>query len=248
MRDDPLLYVKMKARRADEHFQALEREIETWIRSNPYSIIDYDDFKKALHICRIEIAPAPEIIPMLVGDFICCLRSSLDQLAWRLAHLPPTRTFTEREKRQIHFPIFGIQDDTYQSRRSLFPSAVASVIDTFQPYLRSNAFRDDPLWQLNELWTLDKHRTIPMNSNSMQIHFPLAGWEEYVRTDFEYHIEVHFPIAVFYAGNVHLKPSVSVEVLFGEYMGDFTVPMSRLGEVNNFVRNDVIPRFAGFFA
>lgn len=246
MPEHPLLYVKMKASRADEHFKVLWGELSKWIESKPYSVIDYDDFEKAIHIYRIAVTRAPDVIPMLLGDFICCLRSSLDQLAWALSHLPPIRTFTEKEERQIQFPIFKLRDATYEARRNLFPSTVAIVIDTLQPYLRGDAFRDDPLWQLNELWTMDKHRTIPVNSNSINVHFSLDGWEKYVR-HFEYGIEVHFPIIAFYTGNVDLKPDLGLEVLFGNFMGNFALPMGRLREINDFVRNDVIPRFTRFF-
>jgi hypothetical protein len=103
-----------------------------------------------------------------------------DLVAWRLAHLPPVRVFTKTQERQINLPIFETRNSTYDDRRKLFPPAVADIIDTLQPYLRGNAFRDDPLWQLNELWTMDKHRTIPMSSHSLNIRFPMAGWERFI--------------------------------------------------------------------
>src|SRR5271157_147217 len=99
---DHLIFVKMKARRADEHFQSLEKEMAKW-SAKSYTIIEKTDFKKALHIVGIEITPTPEVIPMLFGDFVCNLRSSLDQLAWRLAHLPSAGAFTRVQERQISF-------------------------------------------------------------------------------------------------------------------------------------------------
>lgn len=243
---DRLIFVKMKARRADEHFQSLEREMAKWA-AKPYTIIEKTDFEKVLHIVRIEITPTPEVIAMLFGDFICCLRSSLDHLAWRLAHLPPIRAFTEREERRIQFPISKLKDSTYESLLSLFPSAVTPDIDSFQPYLRGGAFRDDPLWQLNELWTLDKHRTIPTLPYALNLGFPGTGWKHFVHIDrLTYDLEVRFPLAFAWTYPVDLKPNVSVEILFGE-TNVFEISLSRLREINNFVRNEVIPRFAGFF-
>ena len=215
--------------------------------AKPYTVIEKTDFEKVLHIVRIEIAPTPEVIAMLFGDFVCCLRSSLDQLAWRLAHLPPVRTFTRTQERQINFPIFEMRNATYDDRRKLFPPAVADIIDSLQPYLRGNAFRDDPLWQLNELWTLDKHRTIPTLPYALNVGFPGTGWQRFVHIDrLTYDLEVRFPLAFAWTYPVNLKPNVSVEILFGE-TNIFEIPLTRLGEINDFVRNEVIPRFTGFF-
>jgi hypothetical protein len=241
---DPLAYVKMKARRADAHFQSLQAEMADWALK-PYSVTEKTDFEKLLHIVRIEIAPNKEIIAMLLGDFVCCLRSSLDQLAWKLAHLDTSRTFNEREQRQISFPIFKERDSTYIARRALFPPTVADEIDLLQPYLRSNACRDDPLWQLNELWNMDKHRTIPISPFSLNLGLAMDGWEQFVRRS-AYDIVVAFPLSVAWSCNVDLKPVVSVDILFGD--ASFEVPLPRLSEINNFVRNDVIPRFMRFFA
>ncbi len=241
-----LIYVDMKTRRAQVHLEALELAVKNWVDSPPYTIIERDDFQKAVHVVRIEDEIVPEIIPMLLGDFVCCLRAALDQLAWALTHFRSTRTFTDQEARRIQFPIAKVNDATYQGRLGFFPSTVASDIDSFQPYHRGSAYASHPLWELNELWTMDKHRAIPMNANSFTIHFSFSGWERYLR-HFENAVEVHFPLVEFYKSPVSLKPHLSVEVLFGEHMGQFEVSMPRLREINDFVRNDVIPRFTGFF-
>ena len=245
-----LVYVDMKIRRAKFHLDELETVVKNWIDSKPYTITNIDDFEKGIHICRIQDKITPELVPMLLGDFVCCLRAALDQLSWALAHLTPVRAFSEREERQIQFPISKIRDATYELKRGLFPPNVAAVLDTFQPFLRGDAHRADPLWQLNELWTMDKHRSIPVNSNSFTVHFSFDGWEQYLRpwnalTDA---IEVHFPLVEFYKSPANLNPDVSVEVLFGEYMGKFEISMLRLKEIYDFVGNDVIPTFASFFS
>jgi hypothetical protein len=184
---------------------------------------------------------------MLAGDFVCCLRAALDQLAWHLAHLDKSRIWKSGEENRIHFPIFS-DPKTYRDRRGLFPAAVADVFDTLQPHLRENAYRDDPLWQLNELWNLDKHRTIPANSNRIKITFPvLIDWKRQAR-DFNEGIIVRVPIVHVCTSPVEIKPSVTVEILFGDFMGDFEVTVGRLREIHEFVATDVIPRFTGFFA
>ena len=246
---EKLVYVDMKTRRAKVHLDSLQTELDAWL-VKPYFVSEYTDFDNVLHVFHIELAGMRDIIPMLVGDYVSCLRAALDQLAWHLAHLPtPARTFTDREERRIHFPIAKVNDATYVSLRELFPPTVASIMDTLQPYLRGSAYRDDPLWQLNELWTMDKHRVIPMNANSLQVQFPMADWTRFMK-HLDHGIEVKFPLryAWLHQSCADLKPRVSVEVLFGEHMGSFEISRHRLTEIYNFVRYDVIPKFAGFFS
>jgi len=240
-RQEVIALVEMKTRRAQLHLNVLEREIATWLGLPPYTVTFEDDFDRALQIWRIALQIAPEAIPMSIGDFVCCLRSALDQLAWGLAHLDLKRSFTEREERNISFLIFNERNSTYEDRRLLFPPAVADVFDSLQPYHGGHAYRDNPLWQLNELWTLDKHRGVPINCNSLHVRFPMQGWENYVRHFYD-GIEVHFPLLRAWTSPADLKPSISMEVLFGEYMGAFEVSLIRLREINDFVRNGVIPR------
>jgi len=246
-KEEALFHVEMKTRWAQRHFDALQRELDIWIDSPAYTVSHKDDVEHSIQLWRVVLKATPEAIPMLLSAFISSLRSALDNLAWGLAHLDTARVFTERDERNISFLIFKDSNSTYTDRRLLFPPTVANEFDKLQPYLRGNAYRDDPLWQLNELWTLDKHRSVPVNSHSLNVRFPMNGWQYFLRNDFDYGFEVHFPLRLAQASQVTLEPTISMEVLFGERMGSFEVSMKRLGEINDFVRNDVIPRFAGFF-
>jgi hypothetical protein len=58
---------------------------------------------------------------------------------------------------------------------------------------------------------------------------------------------VRLPLRVVWTNPVEIKPQVSVDILFGEYMSTFEVSISRLREIYDFVTTEVIPRFAGFF-
>jgi hypothetical protein len=187
---------------------------------------------------------------MLVGDFVCCVRSALDQLAWNLAHLDQGRVFTRREERQINFLIFEKNDSTYAERRKLFPAAVADVLDAVQPYVRGNAYRDDPLWQLNELWSIDKHRTIPANGNDVKVSFfPLKIDFTRQSRAFDDGIVVRVPLCDVWMSPVNIKPTVEIEILFGDYLSaSFEISIPRLREIYEIVANEVIPRFACFFA
>jgi hypothetical protein len=240
-----LIHIEMKSRWAQEHFDALEKEIENWIKLPPYTIRHEDDLKKVLQVWRVEIGLTPESIPKALGDWVCCLRAALDQMAWQMAHiLAPSRAFTEGEERNISFLIFKENNSRYQERRKLFPTEVADAFDMVQPYLLGNAYKNDLLWQLNEIWNLDKHRTIPISNNSLMVRFPMWGWESY-KIDFDYGFEIHFPLGRAWKNPVGLEPEITFEVLFGQ--GAFEVSLIRLREINDFVRNTVIPKFSLFF-
>ena len=247
---DVMLEVNMKADRAKHHLNALNIEIGKWLALPHVPMVrEYTQFEEGLHIFRVNIGPVPQIIPLLLGEFISCLRSSLEWLAWGLAHLDSRRVFPDKESRNISFLIFKQRDSTYEDRRSLFPTAVAKVFDDLQPYLRGNAYRDDLLWQLDELWKMDKHRAVPANSTVLTVAMPgpSSEWKQFVRY-LDDGLEVRLPLLPYMSSKMSFKPQFSLEILFGERMGDFEISPARLTEINDFVRNSVIPRFAGFFA
>ena len=239
-----LIYVHMKSSRAKVHLEALEEEVTAWIERPPYKISEWDDLDR-WHYYAIDIDGIKCEIPLLVGDFVCCLRSALDQLAWALAHLDSTRKLTPRQEKRVNFLIFHENDSTYRDRRLLFPSAVGEVFDTIQPYLRGNAYRDDPLWQLDELWRLDKHIMIPANCQKIYVALPD---HEHLGRDANGRMIFRLPMALKWLRPDEIKPTITPEILFGEYMGNFEVSVPRLREIYNFVCDEVIPKFAGFFS
>jgi hypothetical protein len=99
-------YVHMKTRRAQFHLKALEDNLSRWMKSKPYSIAEKDDLEAVWHYFTITPHDISEDIPLAAGDFVNCLRSALDQLAWNLVNLfPETIPKDEKIARQIVFPI-----------------------------------------------------------------------------------------------------------------------------------------------
>jgi hypothetical protein len=241
---NPLVYVGMKVDRAQHHLDALDRELRRFDRKPSYTISRNEDVKNSLYIVRIEGKAAPQIIPMLLGDFICCLRSALDQLAWQLISIGPGG-FKKRDEGKIYFPIIAKPENWPPWSLPFFPKESHSLLDKVQPYHRGAAFDKHPLWQLNELCNLDKHRVIPVNCSSLTVHFPVPGWEAF-RRDLDYGLEVRFPLSM--KSKFHLKPHVSSQILFGEHMGSLEISRNELGKINEFVRGEVIRPFSGLFS
>jgi hypothetical protein len=90
----------LKTVRAKEHLDDLGERLCAFNESKPYTVFREDDTKHQLHIVRFHLEDPPDAIPLIVGDFLYCLRASLDQLIWALAWRP---SFYPRG---TQFPIF----------------------------------------------------------------------------------------------------------------------------------------------
>jgi hypothetical protein len=238
-------HVYAKTNWAKRHFDALDVSVKRWIKSRPYVITEEDDPDRVWHGFIIK-ADTTSDVALIAGDFINCLRSALDQLAWNLVHLcPDTVPKTDGAARQVVFPICE-KDATYTQKRLLFSPAIAQVLDSFQPKDRTNAFRYHPLWQLDKLWNIDKHRMVAANCCRFQV--TMRGGIKGRIDNFEDRVVVLVPcLARFYYRPVYVEPRITPQVLFGEHMGSWEITISDLRNIYDFVAHDVIPKFACFF-
>lgn len=241
-------YVYMKTRRAEFHLKSAESQIRDWIKSKPYTIVEKDDRQRTQHIYIISRVAISEDIPLAVGDFLNCLRSALDQLAWGLVHLFPNTIPDEKVGGQIVFPICR-SDESYETKRSLFDRSIHKALDSLQPNDRRNAMYTHHLWKLDKLWNIDKHRTIPVNCGNWIIELQQGGMKGMIEAD---PVNDCFVVAVpnlsrFYHRPPYVKPKVTPDILFGEHMGKLDVSIRDLRDIYKFVIGEVIPKFAGFF-
>ena len=161
---------------ANFHIQQLDRAIQNWFK----------DGGKFTH----EIIPNPEeqntvllrvsadIIPtsplsLVIGDIIQNIRSSLDHAVYQLGESSEHEDFAKNSHRS-QFPIFGnvsnrgdkiVGADKFQENgindtiKYLSPSA-QDIIESVQPFKDGDKFSEHPLWLLNKLSNLDKHRCL----------------------------------------------------------------------------------------
>lgn len=238
-----LHYPEMRARRAEVHLDELDVEMQKFVDSHPYEVTRKDNVKKFWHIIRIGPKPCSDKIPLLVGEFAYSLRSCLDNLAWQLALLT-----TERPKSHTAFPIRAIRPEKGWGDvlKDVLPAAIP-VIESLQPYQRGNAYKDDPLWILNELCVIDKH-AVPAVSCS-QFGFRINGGVPILFvTERDYTTEVTISLSDKYKAQFDPDP---IEIIFGRPIyasgESFEVRFKVLRPIHKFVRDDVLPRFAGFF-
>ncbi|HLF88513.1 MAG TPA: hypothetical protein VI451_06190 [Anaerolineales bacterium] len=234
---------KLKMGRAKAHLDALNTELTRFIQRKPYKLTGRDDLKNQRYVVRIQFEKAPVITALLVGDFVNCVRSALDQLAFQLALL------TARSPNRPGFPICDAPKCFRQAKSKggvIFevPADAGTVIESLQPYYGGAALQDSFLWQLHRLWNIDKHNVIPIHSTTFYAKFPYEG-APIKGMSFDDYYEVYLPLSA--KEKMDLHPTIPMEIIFGQWNSGFEVPSGRMAEIYTFVRDGVIPRFASFF-
>ena len=185
--------MKKKLKRANQHLDALEHEIERWLSTDPYIVIDQIDSQtgeNAVRICRKESTPPS--ISVIAGDVIHNLRCALDHLVYALAdsyqRMLTHKPFILGDVTGTQFPIFHSWEEFCNRGtkfvRRIHPDAQA-IICGLQPCTAVDP-QGQWLWQLRELSNIDKHRTL---NATLDVHagtnlFPMpgGGFIEYLRT------------------------------------------------------------------
>jgi hypothetical protein len=254
---DPFL----KIGRAKKHLESLDTLLDSFTADRPYTFSRHDDLENQRHILKLKLADVPDDICLTVGDAYYNMRSCLDQLVWSLAKriggvIDPERT---------QFPILA--EDTPDTRRSFkdqtkgVPSAPLDEIRGFQPHHRLD-YKAHPLWRLNAMCNLDKHRRIPANGSELLVNFPdvtkgIVGIEHVyggtiVGIPFGLKLEAHengfdASVPLDQKDKLKMHPTVTFKVNFGGDASRFTENRDGIWEIWRFVNDTVLPRFVRFF-
>lgn len=253
----------LKIGRAKIHLDVLDVLLESFTGDEPYTFTEYDDLEEQRHILKLKLADVPDSICLTVGDAHYNMRSCLDQLVWSLAKrlggiIDPDRT---------QFPILAV--DNADTRRSFkvqtegVPAGPLEEIRAFQPYHRGSDYKSHPLWRLNAMCNLDKHRRIPANGSELLVNFPnvtkgMVGVEPvYGGTiiDIPLGLKLEAQNDGFVASvplnlkdKLQMHPTIKFKVNFGGDAWGFTENRDEVWEVWHFVNDTVLPRFLRFFA
>jgi hypothetical protein len=149
--------MKAKIERAEEHVNNLKREIDAFLKCEPYTAIAENEEKTGDRVFRVHVNnQMPIRFGLIAGDSIHNLRAALDYLMWQLVEAngqtPNTSTefligsdandFTTRCKGKI--AKMGISTDAM------------TLIEALKPYFGGN----DGLYALHRLDIRDKHRLL----------------------------------------------------------------------------------------
>jgi hypothetical protein len=237
-----LKHPKLRIERAKEHLDVLYAKIIEFQKMKPFQVTDYKDSKNALYIRKFDIPIIDLRLAVVAGDAINNLRSALDHIAWQLA-----LTIMERPHDRTAFPI--VDKDTAEKMRRFdsivrdIPTKAIDEIKMLQPYQRGDAYKDDVLWKLDKLCNINKHRVIPAQGTAIDSKIPKNIDIRY--GTFNNKPAVFMPISV--KTKMNLAPQPTLDVIFGSGVDGLVISFRELGNIYNYVRDSVLPRFARFF-
>jgi hypothetical protein len=254
----PLEGVHNKIIRAEEHLATIRAEIAR--HEHKCKIVQRKNLEDRTIEFIGELPEPPILLSVIVGDCFHNLRSALDHLVWQLVEAnPPNRGSAKNQ-----FPICkSAADFQKQAKTRLMgiTSNAVAVIERLQPFVLGLSFDWHPLWRINELVNIDKHRTLMITTVFLQ------DWEMYLSNPKSFLAEVVFMSGDRYQhGEVIAKaPFDSVSdpeaVQINFVQRKFVVAFSdgpassriqgvdtTIEELIQFVKTDVLPRFTPFFA
>jgi hypothetical protein len=168
----------LKAARAYQHLLALRGACDRFEKSNPAMLVPEFKASRPGHDFRYVVRKTPpDRLGPMIGDVISNLRAALEYAVYEL-----TLAHSGRELGGTAFPVcttaqaWGQRDvrtrqpswrsGAYKTRG--IPAEARSLIREHQPY-RWKRYRRRPLWVLNELWNIDKHRTLHIATTAPSI-------------------------------------------------------------------------------
>lgn len=161
--------VELKLRRAEEHIDVLDTEIQTFLAGEPYAAyrsLERGGLEHVIFWSRYK-EPPPRL-GLIAGDAIHNIRSSLDHMVVALAKFGASasgQTISEQDERRLQFPItMSPEEFEKQVRRQAIarvPPPAAAIIEQRQPYLAVSQWpKRFPLYEISQFDNADKHRTL----------------------------------------------------------------------------------------
>lgn len=236
---------KAKLAWAQKHLETLNAELREFCRPESYGITQYEDIPNQRFVFSYLIPIVPLSISLTVGDVFYNMRSSLDQLVWALARL-------DGIPGNVQFPITS---DTEPKTRKRFlgqltrvPPDAINAIDKLQPYHRGASLTGHPLWRLNEMCNLDKHRRIPIQSSAWRVDFPQARRDQSGIEVETVNERMIITVPLSRKGEFQVYECAPVEILFGGDSSGIAEAYGGIVEIHDFIAKEVLPNFEGFFS
>jgi hypothetical protein len=251
----PLDGVRQKLIRAEEHLTTIKTGIEACLEN--CSILSERDLDIDRRFHFTFSLPAPDLtLSVIVGECLHNLRSALDHIVWQLVLANKQTPIKENQ-----FPIcetpFGFKSQISRNRLRGVSVNAETLIENLQPY---NTGKPDPqfhpLWVLNQLMNIDKHRMLTLASVrgahlGADIMNPEGQIIANVPTPDILRDGAHIVIAA--PANIIEPEKVSVQFKTQLYVTFEDAPVTDL-EMNSimsglvkFLKEYIVPRFEPFF-
>jgi hypothetical protein len=168
---------QLKLQRAQALIDEVSVIVDNWLDGDAFEIEAVTDAATGRNVERVSLRESPpERLALVVGDAVHNMRVALDHAVFEAASRAASAPLTERQERALMFPIHKTRDDFNDAvprRLRGVPQPVCQVIEDAQPFRwlpprHANAYRATPLWQLNELDVIDKHRRLTVTAASLR--------------------------------------------------------------------------------
>jgi len=174
--DIDLSSVQAKLRRADEHIEALQREITAFMELDGHGIVTEPNADSTEYVVRAHFAVIPNTMQwaLIFGDIVHCLRSALDHMVYAIA-VHESNADPPPNERKIMMPLKTTTDGFAANayRIKVLSQEVRTRIEALQPYPGSH---NEALGLLDDLDIRDKHRVLPVALlRPASGHVPISG-------------------------------------------------------------------------
>ena len=252
----PLDGIRLKLDRAQTHLESI-RELLRPVQTGHYHLAREQCEEPHLVNLRFILPDADRTLSTVIGDCLHNLRSALDHLVWQLVLTNPPK----RPSRKNQFPICKTADGWIEALsrdrlRGVVPKAIP-LIWGLQPYVMTPIDPvSHPLWILNELTNIDKHRTLTVTTSAVmnpevafgrglpwnEGGFKMTGLQAFLNGDI---------IGKLVARQVPPEPDLqahgTLSVVFQDPPATRREIASELETILTFLRDDVVPTFEPFF-
>jgi hypothetical protein len=158
---------QLKMERARVHLKNLDLAIQEWLDLHADLVREETDPETGDDLVVVD-PPAgrpADAIALTAADCVHNLRASLDQLVFSLSWSHTAGPLTKDVADRCEFPIYGprapFKRDLDKRIGAVHPDA-RRLIEDLQPHHAGDAFANEKLWVLDQLWNIDKHRTLPV--------------------------------------------------------------------------------------
>jgi hypothetical protein len=249
-----LLNVEHKIFRAAQHFQYLTTELEGYFKTNPGHLVAEQQTNPDEITARFQAkGPIPARIPIIMGDFLQNLRSSLDYLVRELV-LAANNQPTNHEIFPICDTPKGFKEAVRRGQLTGIPTDAHTLIEGLQPYHLGQDLQKSTLWILNEFTNINKHRRILVtvlrggeSKTNLEI-FNIEGepWTKGPMPSFDENTKLG-PFPVNTKGQVEMNVQVFAVVTFDEGPTKGMEITSALNGMAWVVKERIVPRFERFY-
>jgi hypothetical protein len=228
--------VRSKIFRAAEHYQSLVSALQRYGQNKPREILAKADSSVDCGVSVLTKPAIPDQIPLMVGDCLQNLRSSLDYLAWELC-----RASNSVPGKNHMFPICSNEANfssaLKRGRLAGIDKDAIEEIHGLQPYANGQDYQSSNLWLLDELNNINKHRRILLAELQLSVIS-----DDGIRAQ-----KRHSKISVDERGQIQVDGELIAYVAITERIARSIELCSALTQIAQFIGEDLIARFERFF-